>query len=115
VIRCDPRVRPRQSKHYWQRRYLTESRGVPVAPQTLARFAVSGNGPVYRKFGHRVLYSIRDLDNWAEARLRPPQRSSSQLEGGVNGYFSRLLHASTCAINTRAKNACAPDGRTRVS
>jgi hypothetical protein len=62
-------------------RYLTESRGLPVAPQSLAKYAVVGGGPAFKKFGRFPLYDVVDLDNWANARLGPLQRSTCDVEG----------------------------------
>ena len=45
--------------------------------QTLAKLAVMGGGPVYRKFGRAVVYAPDDLDEWALARLGDPQRSTA--------------------------------------
>ena len=45
--------------------------------QTLAKLAVHGGGPIYRKFGRAVLYAPEDLDSWASAKLGAPQRSTS--------------------------------------
>jgi hypothetical protein len=39
-----------------------------LSPRTLEKFRVIGGGPHYRKLGRRVVYSIRDLEEWAEAR-----------------------------------------------
>lgn len=61
-------------------RFLAEVRGLPVAPQTLAKFAVNGGGPIFRKFGRRPVYSVDDLNAWADARLGPPQSSTSYLK-----------------------------------
>jgi hypothetical protein len=58
-------------------RYISEKRGLPVAPQTLAKLAVIGGGPNFRKFGRYPVYSIADLDAWAESKLGPLQRSTS--------------------------------------
>lgn len=52
-------------------------RGLRVAKQTLAKYAVTGGGPIHRRFGSRVVYSPLDLDEWAEARLSKPRRSTS--------------------------------------
>jgi hypothetical protein len=58
--------------------YLT-SRGLRIAKQTLARFAVtSSQGPTYRVFGSRAIYTTADLDAWAEARASKPRRSSCE-------------------------------------
>jgi hypothetical protein len=56
--------------------YLT-SRGFRIAKQTLAKFAVTGEGPAYRSFGARVVYDPADLDSWSETRLTKPRRSTS--------------------------------------
>lgn len=64
-------------------RYLSEKRGLPVAAQTLAKLAVIGGGPSYRKFGRFPIYSIADLDVWADGKLGPLQRSTSDTKEGL--------------------------------
>jgi hypothetical protein len=44
--------------------------------QTLAKLAVTGDGPVFRKFGRAVLYAPADIDAWATNRLGPPTCST---------------------------------------
>ncbi len=39
-----------------------------LSPRTLEKFRVQGNGPVFRKFGRRVIYSRKDLEYWAQSR-----------------------------------------------
>ena len=58
---------------------LTQS-GYPVAAGTLATKAVRGGGPPYRKFGTRVLYRWGDVLAWAEARLSPAMRGTSEAD-----------------------------------
>jgi hypothetical protein len=58
---------------------LTEA-GYPVSPKTLASMATRGGGPGFHKFGNRVLYRWADALDWAEARLRGPIHSSSELD-----------------------------------
>jgi hypothetical protein len=53
------------------------NRGLRVARQTLAKFAVTGEGPAYRSFGSRVVYDPADLDAWIAKRLTKPRRSTS--------------------------------------
>ena len=55
------------------------NRGLRIARQTLAKFAVTGEGPAYRSFGTRVVYAPADLDAWIEARLTKPRRSTSTI------------------------------------
>lgn len=51
--------------------------GMPCSRQWLAKLAVTGGGPVFRKAGRTPLYAPADLDAWAEARIGAPQRSTS--------------------------------------
>jgi hypothetical protein len=68
-------------------RYLSRSeasdylinRGLRVAKQTLAKLAVTGEGPAYRCFGARVVYDPADLDTWIETRLTKVRRSTSEV------------------------------------
>ena len=46
--------------------------------QTLAKLAVMGGGPVYRKFGRAVVYAPDDLDEWVLSRLGAPQLFTSE-------------------------------------
>lgn len=39
-----------------------------LSPRTLEKLRVVGGGPIFRKFGRRVMYAVSDLDGWAEAR-----------------------------------------------
>jgi hypothetical protein len=46
----------------------------------LAKLAVIGGGPVFRKAGRNPVYEPSELDRWAEARVGPPQRSTSEVD-----------------------------------
>ena len=59
--------------------YVEETHGIPCAPKTLAKYAVIGGGPIFRKAGKTPLYAAGDLDAWAESRLSKPVRSTSEL------------------------------------
>lgn len=41
-----------------------------LSPRTIEKWRVTGGGPVFHKFGSRVLYSQEDLERWAEGRRR---------------------------------------------
>jgi hypothetical protein len=58
--------------------YLRETHGLERAPSTLAKLAVIGGGPIFRRAGRVPLYSPEDLDAWAESLLSPPMRSTSE-------------------------------------
>ena len=40
-----------------------------LSPRTLEKHRVIGGGPRFRKFGRRVVYSIADLEAWANERI----------------------------------------------
>jgi hypothetical protein len=58
--------------------YLREAHGLERAPSTLAKLAVIGGGPIFRRAGRIPLYSPEDLDAWAESLLSLPMRSTSE-------------------------------------
>jgi hypothetical protein len=58
-------------------RHIRELWGLPCSPRWLAKLAVVGGGPIYRKAGRTPIYAPADLDAWALARIGAPQRSSS--------------------------------------
>jgi predicted DNA-binding transcriptional regulator AlpA len=41
---------------------------VGLAPSTLAKLRLSGNGPLYCKLGRRVVYRRADLEAWLQSR-----------------------------------------------
>jgi hypothetical protein len=59
--------------------YIKETHGIPCASKTLAKYAVIGGGPLFRKSGNIPLYEPRDLDAWAESKLSKPVRTTSEL------------------------------------
>ena len=71
--------------HYLRRveaaAYVRDTHGLPCAPRTLAKLAVIGGGPIYRKAGRVPLYATEDLDAWVAGRLGAPQRSTSDAGG----------------------------------
>ena len=58
---------------------LTAS-GFPVSFATLATKATRGGGPPYQLFGPRPLYRWGDALDWAQSRLSPPRRSTSEAD-----------------------------------
>ena len=60
--------------------YLQEKWGKSCATSTLAKLAVVGGGPPYRKAGRTPLYAPEDLDLWAVSRIGRPQRSTADVE-----------------------------------
>jgi hypothetical protein len=60
-------------------KYLDEQWGLPRAPTTLAKLAVIGGGPIFRKAGRIPLYAPEDLDQYAEDQIGKPMRSTCDL------------------------------------
>ncbi len=58
--------------------YVRTEWGLPCACQTLAKLAVVGGGPVYRKAGRYPLYRTEDLDRWAQSKIGSPRGSTTQ-------------------------------------
>jgi hypothetical protein len=46
------------------------ARYLSLGKSTLAKHRCYGTGPVYQKFGRRVLYRAADLDEWAAGTRR---------------------------------------------
>jgi hypothetical protein len=67
--------------------YVSETYGFPCSRQWLAKLAVIGGGPLFRKAGRTPIYAPQDLDAWAKNRIGAPQRSTSDVPpkpaGGV--------------------------------
>lgn len=59
--------------------YVTSTHGMPCSPHTLAKLAVIGGGPVFRKAGPFPLYDRADLDAWVRGKLGPRVRSTSEM------------------------------------
>jgi hypothetical protein len=57
--------------------YVNRIWGFPCSRQWLAKLAVIGGGPVFRKAGRFPIYRLADLDTWAQSRIGPAQSSTS--------------------------------------
>jgi len=67
-------------------RYLTNSEAAAylrLSPRTLEKQRVLGGGPRFRKFGRRVLYSMADLDAWADGHSYTMTSDPEYLERGA--------------------------------
>ena len=58
--------------------YLFEEHGVSLSPATLAKLAVVGGGPPFRKDGPFPIHERDDLDIYALKRLGPLRASTSE-------------------------------------
>ncbi len=59
--------------------YVSQTYGFPCSRQWLAKLAVIGGGPTFRKAGRTPIYAPQDLDTWAKDRIGAPQRSTSDV------------------------------------
>ena len=60
--------------------YVTNKFGIPCSPKTLAKLAcVSSDGPPFRLAGRFPLYSTDGLDAWAQSKIGPLVRSTSEV------------------------------------
>jgi hypothetical protein len=77
---CFQRGTAMQSPQYLRRKaagaYLKEKFGFG-SEKTLAKLAVVGGGPAFRKAGPAVLYEPKTLDEWALTKIGLPRRSTS--------------------------------------
>jgi hypothetical protein len=60
--------------------YLREAYGIARTEGTLAKYAVTGDGPLFRKLGAKtVMYDREELDRWAGELLGVEYRSTSEV------------------------------------
>jgi hypothetical protein len=58
--------------------YLLSEWGLRRSTNYLAKLAVVGGGPAFRKAGRDPLYTTADLDDWAKSLIGPRVRSTSE-------------------------------------
>ena len=75
----EPVKRPTYLDRRKAAQHLEATCGVPVARATLAKLAVHGGGPAFRRFGKSIIYDVEDLDSWAKARMSARVQSNSGL------------------------------------
>jgi hypothetical protein len=76
-------VRPNAARH------VRETWGIPCSPRWLAKLAVVGGGPIFRKAGKTPLYALADLDAWAQTRIGGHRRSTSDIEADEGRRLGR--------------------------
>src|SRR4051812_15689033 len=68
---------------------------VGLAPSTLAKLRLSGNGPIYCKLGRRIVYRRADLEAWLEARVaRNTSDAEARLPKSLTGQQRSLPRRS---------------------
>lgn len=60
-------------------RYVHKKYGIPCSAKTLAKLAcVSSDGPPFQMVGRIPLYPVSALDAWAQSKIGPLVRSTSE-------------------------------------
>ena len=72
-----PDAPPKYMRRQSAARYIRERWGLPCQATWLAKLAVVGGGPLFRRSGRFPVYTKQDLDAWAQSRLSGPLRSTS--------------------------------------
>src|SRR4029077_15239649 len=72
-------------------RYLSDTWRISHSVATLAKLAVAGSGPEFRKVGRTPLYPQDGLDAYAQSRISRRVRSTSELT------MSESVQAKTAA------------------
>jgi hypothetical protein len=63
--------------------YVVKTYNMPCSPKTLAKLAcVSSEGPPFRLAGRFPLYPTSGLDAWAQSKIGPLIRSTSEVRRG---------------------------------
>jgi len=60
--------------------YIRDRYRLPCSDKYLAKLAVTGGGPKFRKASRWPIYDIADLDAWALSRISPKVTSTSELK-----------------------------------
>ena len=60
-------------------KYLEDDLGYPMKERTLAKLAVVGGGPNFRKAPRFALYEPVELEEWVNRKLSRPVSSTSEL------------------------------------
>jgi len=74
------------------------------SPNTLARLATQGTGPVFRKVGRLVVYAESDLIAWAESKLGKRQKSTSDNATKAKPGGFMLTRKAAAPSNTETPN-----------
>ena len=72
--------------------YVHDKWGYPCSPKTLAKYAVIGGGPPFRKAGRYPLYHPDDLDVWVDGKLSDLVTSTSALASNVRTAADGRCH-----------------------
>jgi hypothetical protein len=95
--------------------YLHDTHGLDRAPSTLAKLAVVGGGPPFRRIGRVPLYSTDDLDQWVGSKLSEPMRSTSDTAASKGGISEESQLAAPRAAVKRSDRRAKANQRTSTA
>jgi hypothetical protein len=86
-------------KHWSTFEQVRQVHDIQRAPGTLAKLAVTGGGPPFRRIGRIPLYAPGDLDAWVASKLTPPtsQAADKPTRRTDQGSVSRSAPLSPAA------------------
>jgi hypothetical protein len=84
--------------------YLEETWGMNRAPGTLAKYAVIGGGPTFRRAGRVPFYATDDLDEWVASKLSAPMRSTSDTASPKRSTTDCCQQADPCGALKQGEN-----------
>ena len=86
--------------------HIQQKWGYPCSPRTLAKYAVIGGGPPFRKAGRYPLYHADGLDDWVGGKFSDPVTSTSALRARqrTGQVPPPLLTVKTAHSNNKEKS-----------
>jgi hypothetical protein len=82
--------------------YIKDTYGIPCSPKTLAKLAcISSDGPPFRLAGRFPLYPVSSLDEWAQRKIGPLVRSTSEAQTVAPSQAERFKLNRRCQQNKR--------------
>ena len=80
-------------------KYVANRYGFPCSRQWLAKLAVIGGGPTFRKAGRYPIYEPGELDQWAQSRILGPRsaRHPTSMRHEPLQKLPKLRHAKRIA------------------
>lgn len=85
-------------------KHIQDKWGYPCSPRTLAKYAVTGGGPPFRKAGRYPLYHPDDLDCWVGGKLSDPVTSTSELSNQQSEREAALWATQGCVVSKSKAN-----------
>jgi hypothetical protein len=72
----EPTVPPQRFSRKEAAACVRDHHHVPCTPGTLQKYATTGGGPPYCRWGNATIYEQPDLDKWVAEKLKGPRCAS---------------------------------------